>query len=137
MKTYIRRRRSVTLLYTHLVFTTKYRRRVISGRVLATLSEAAHSAASELGVTIEEINGEADHRHLLVRYPPDLPLSRLVQRLKSRSSGAVRAERFPEVQSRLWGDHFWSPSYFAVSCGGAPLDVIKAYIEGQGGSHPA
>jgi putative transposase len=67
----------------------------------------------------------------LISYPPKVALSALVNSLKGVSSRLVRKEKFPEITSRLWGDHFWSPSYCVVSCGGAPLDVIKKYVEQQ------
>jgi putative transposase len=89
--------------HTHLVFTTKYRRRVSSGLVLASLSEVEHSAASELGVVIEEINGEADHVHLLVRHPPDLSFSGLSSASKAgdlvRSSTSVPRGSEPAIGS--------------------------------------
>jgi len=69
--------------------------------------------------------------HLLVTYPPKVALSRLVMSLKTISSMRVRAHGWPEVTRALHGDHFWSPSYAVVSCGGAPLDVVKAYVENQ------
>lgn len=75
------------------------------------------------------IDGEADHVHLLLAYPPTVALSRVVQRIKGRTSRFIRQARFPVVRRRLWGDAFWSPSYFVVSCGGAPLDIIRRYVE--------
>jgi putative transposase len=78
-----------------------------------------------------EFNGEADHVHLLLAYPPTLAISVLVQRLKGRTAYAVRREYTGAcVRARMRG-HLWSPSYFAVSRGGAPLSIIKQYIEGQ------
>ena len=78
-----------------------------------------------------EVNGEEDHVHLLVQYLPTLQLSQLVGRLKGSSSRRLRKERFPEVTSKLWGGHLWSPSYFAASCGGAPIAIVRQYIENQ------
>lgn len=78
-----------------------------------------------------EISGEADHVHLLVKYPPTLQLSRLVGLLKGSSSRRLREERLPGVASKLWGGHLWSPSYFAASSEGAPIAVVRQYIESQ------
>ncbi|GGN95211.1 hypothetical protein GCM10011579_095530 [Streptomyces albiflavescens] len=75
-----------------------------------------------------EFNGETDHVHLLVHSPPKVALSRLIGSLKGVSARRLQQE-FPRTY--LWGDHFWSPSYFAASCGGAPLSIIKEYIENQ------
>ena len=83
------------------------------------------------GATLEAFDGEDDHVHLLVCYPPKVALSTLVNSLKGASSRLIRKEKFPEVTCHLWGDHFWSPSYCVVSCGDAPLDIIKQYVEQQ------
>jgi putative transposase len=86
---------------------------------------------AELDAELVEFNGEADHVHLLAAYPPTLAISVLVQRLKGRTAYAVRREFTGEcVRARMRG-HPWSPSYFAVCCGGAPLSIIKQYIDGQ------
>jgi putative transposase len=81
-----------------------------------------------------ESNCEGDHVHILLAYPPKVSLSTLAQRLKGSSSRRVRQLRFPEVTSKLWGPHFWSASYCVVSCGGAPLEVIKRYVQAQAGA---
>ena len=76
-------------------------------------------------------NGESDHVHLLVAYPPAPAISVLAQRLKGRTAHAVRREYTSVcVRARMRG-HLRSPSGFAVSCGGAPLSIIKQYIDGQ------
>ena len=82
-----------------------------------------------------EFDGEDDHVHLLVAYPPKVSLSMLVSRLKGASAMRLRRENFPEVRKKLWGAHFWSPSYCAISCGGAPLSIIKQYIQDQRKEH--
>lgn len=66
--------------------------------------------------------------HVLIEYPPVLSISEMVNALKGVSSRMVRRDCMPLIREHLWGDHFWSPSYFAASCGGAPLDVIAAYV---------
>ena len=86
-------------------------------------------ACAEMKTELREFNGEADHVHLLVHYPPPLPISLLVNRLNGVSSPRLRQQYRAEVHKYLWGKHFWSPSYFAASCRGAPLTVIKHYIE--------
>lgn len=89
------------------------------------------TVCDQLDVELVEFNGEADHVHVLVGYPPTLAISVLVQRLKGRTAYAVRREFTGAcVRARMHG-HLWSPSYFAVSCGGAPLSIIKQYIDGQ------
>ena len=82
-----------------------------------------------------EFDGEDDHVHLLVNYPPKLAISALVNALKGVSSRMIRQAGFPSIQNKLWGGALWSPSYFAASCGGAPIAIIKQYIEQQQTPH--
>ena len=77
-----------------------------------------------------EVEGERDHVHLRIEYPPKISISSLVNRLKGASSQRLRRER-PDLASRYWRGVLWSPSYFAASCGGAPISVIRQYIEQQ------
>ena len=83
------------------------------------------------GVTLDAFETDQDHAHLLVSYPPKISLSSLVMSLKTVSSKTVREQHWPEITQALWGKHFWSPSYAVISCGGAPLDLIKQYIKNQ------
>jgi putative transposase len=114
-----------------LVFTPKYRRGVFTDDLLTRCEEIMRDVCVDFGAELTEFNGERDHVHLLVHYPPKVALSRLVGSLKGVSARRLRQE-FPDLIRRyLWGDHFWSPSYFAASVGGAPLSVVKEYIENQ------
>jgi putative transposase len=111
------------------VFVTKYR--VFNDTMLTYCENTMRTACADLDVELVEFNGEADHVHLLVAYPPALAISVLAQRLKGRSAYSVRREYTGVcVRARMRG-HLWSPSYFAVSCAGAPLSIIKQYIDGQ------
>ncbi|SMD22720.1 Transposase IS200 like [Lentzea albidocapillata] len=80
-----------------------------------------------LGAQLREFNGETDHVH----YPPSLALSTLVNSLKGVSSRRLRQEFPAHIRRYLWAQHFWSPSFFAGSCAGAPLSLIKEYIDQQ------
>ena len=80
--------------------------------------------------TLVDTNGEDDHVHLLVEYPPKVTLSTLVNSLKGVSSRRLE-QVHPDVTARYWRGVLWSPSHFAASCGGAPLSIIKTYIENQ------
>jgi len=130
-KTYRRKRHSVSLLYAHLVFVIKYRRRVITDRAFVLLRKSMQATAKALDININAIEADGDHLHIMLCYPPQLALSEIVRRLKGASSRLIRQARLPEVVRRLWGKAFWSPSYFVVSCGGAPLETVKAYIDNQ------
>ena len=79
----------------------------------------------------ERVDGEDDHVHLLVNYPPKVAVSALVNSLKGVSSRMIRKKNYPEIKNKLWGGALWSPSYFAGSCGGAPISLIRQYIEQQ------
>lgn len=128
----IRRGRSVVYtLHAHLVFTPKYRRGPFNHEILSRCETIMAQVCDDFGAELVEFNGETDHVHLLVHYPPKVALSRLVGSLKGVSARYLRQE-FPEhIRKYLWGKHFWSPSYFAASCGGAPLSIIAEYITNQ------
>lgn len=118
-------------LHVHLVFVTKYRRGVFSGEILSRCEEIMGEACGDFGAQLSEFNGEGDHVHLLVHYPPTVELSRLVNSLKGVSSRLLRKEFSSHTSKYLWGGQFWSPSYFAGSVGGAPIEVVKQYILDQ------
>jgi len=124
-------RHCVFNLHIHLVFVTKYRSDVFSDRVLSDLEEIFKSVCLDFEAELVEFNGEHDHVHLLINYPPKVAISNLVNSLKGVSSRLIRKKKYPEIQRKLWGNMLWSPSYFAGSCGGAPLSIIKQYIEQQ------
>lgn len=113
------------------MFVTKYRRKLFTDAMLMFTKITMRQVCAELDVELVEFNGEADHVHLLVAYPPTLPISVLVQRLKGRTAYAVRREFTGACVRARMRSHLWSPSYFAVSCGGAPLSIIKQYIDQQ------
>ena len=124
-------RHVVFKIHVHLVFVTKYRRGVITDRVREFLKEAMEKVCLDFEAELMEFDGEDDHVHLLVAYPPKASISAMVNSLKGASAYRLRAQKFTEVQRKLWGKHFWSPSYCAVSCGGAALETVKAYIQDQ------
>ncbi|MFF1343793.1 IS200/IS605 family transposase [Streptomyces sp. NPDC058290] len=128
----IRRGRSVVYsLHAHLVFVPKYRRGVFTDEILTRCEEITREVCEKANAELREFNGERDHVHLLIRYPPQVKLSTLVGSLKGVSAHYHREEYADHIRKYLWGAPFWSPSYFAASAGGAPLSVIKEYIEQQ------
>ena len=118
-------------LYVHLVFTPKYRRKVFDDAMLRRLEAIFSEQCALLECKLVEFNGEGDHVHLLVNHPTKVSIANLSRVLKGVSARLLRKEFWPQINTVLWGDHFWSPSYCAVSAGGAPLEVIKKYIEDQ------
>lgn len=127
----IRRGRTcVFALHVHLVFVTKYRRGVFEARHLDAMQPVMAKVCADFDAELVEFNGEDDHVHLLVEYPPTVQLSRLVNSLKGVSSRRLR-QQFGRRNLRTHQDHLWSPSYFAASCGGAPIEVVRQYVEQQ------
>ena len=130
-KVYRRKNRSVSLLFAHMVFCSKYRRKVFTPAVFTRLRKSFERTARMLEIDLLAVEADRDHVHLMISFPPRLALSTIVQRLKGAASRDVRAQKYPEIRRALWGAHFWSASYFVVSCGGAPLEVVKRYVENQ------
>jgi putative transposase len=117
----------------HLVLVTKYRRRCITRPMLERFREVATARCAGWGGRLLELNGEPDHVHLLLALPPNLDLSRFVNNLKTTSSRLLRKE-FAEHLNRVYRKPvFWSRSYCILTCGGAPLSIIRQYIELQAG----
>lgn len=124
-------RHCVFLMHVHLVFVTKYRGEVFTKTILENLREVFTHVCADFESQLVEFDGEDDHVHLLVNYPPKVSVSTLVNSLKGVSSRMIRQKRYPSIRQKLWGAALWSPSYFAGSCGGAPIAVIRQYIEQQ------
>ncbi|CAN7775990.1 IS200/IS605 family transposase [Variovorax sp. LjRoot290] len=125
-----RERHSVSRLVVHLVCVTKYRRKLFDAKALGWLQLHFAKVCKTMQANLLACDGEADHVHLLIEYPPKHSVSVLVNALKGTSSRLLRVER-PDIAERYWKGVLWSPSYFAVSAGGAPLEAIKQYVENQ------
>ena len=118
-------------LHIHLVFATKFRRHVFTKQILDALKIIFPSVCNDFEADLVEFDGEKYHVHLLITYPPKVSISRSVNSLKGVSGRLIRKKKYPSILSLLWGDALWAPSYFAASCGGAPISIIKQYIEQQ------
>ncbi|MFC0708781.1 IS200/IS605 family transposase [Azorhizophilus paspali] len=118
-------------LHAHLVFVTKCRGRLFSSVHLETLETLFCKVCHDFEAELQEFNGGADHVHLRVTYPPKVALSKRVNSLKGASSRRMK-QLHPELVAPAYRSNaLWSPSYFAGSVGGAPLAVVKQYIEQQ------
>ena len=126
-------RHVVYMLHVHLVFVPRFRRDVLSDLAIRDLQRIFAKVCTDFEAELIECDGEDDHVHLLVHYPPKLALSKLVNSLKGVSNRLLRETR-PEVTGRYYKGVLWSPSYFAASCGGAPLSVIAEYVKSQRGA---
>ena len=123
-------RHCVFKLHVHLVFVTKYRQKVFPNKILKDLEAIFKDVAHNFETELIEMNGETEHVHLLLNYPPKVSISKLVNSLKGVSSRLIRKQH-PEIAKYYCQGGLWSPSYFASSCVGAPLSIIKQYIEQQ------
>lgn len=122
---------SVFLLHYHLVMCIKYRRKVINDPISDRLKDIFVDIAPNYGVDLIEWNHDIDHVHLLFKAKPNTEISKLLNAYKSASSRRIKNE-FPSIRKYLWKEYFWSKSYCLVTTGGAPLEVVKQYIENQG-----
>ncbi|WP_414587163.1 IS200/IS605 family transposase [Scytonema sp. PCC 10023] len=112
----------------HVIFCPKYRRKVLVNAVASRLKELIAQIAIEIKVEILEMEIMPDHVHLLIEVDPQFGVHKAVKRFKGATSRYLRLE-FPELKSRL--PSLWTNSYFVSTVGGAPLDVIKMYIQNQ------
>ena len=99
--------------------------------MLRFCEQVVRKVCGDFEAILREFNGEADHVHLLVEYPPKVSVSALVNSLKGASARRLRSEYTGKVNQAWMNGHFWSPSYLAASCEGAPLSIIRQYIEQQ------
>ena len=123
-------RHSAYNLHVHLVFITKYRKKVLADNHRQYFKEVVAEICKDFGAELKECNDEADHVHMLIQYPPTVQLSKMVNNLKSVTSRRMRAN-FIDLRAAYNKPVLWSRSYFAGSCGGAPLEIIKQYIQNQ------
>jgi len=112
----------------HVIWCPKYRRKVIQADVEKRLKEIIQEVSVECSAEVIQMETMPDHVHLLVEVDPQFGIHRLVKRIKGRSSRFLRAE-FSHLRSRL--PTLWTNSYFVSTVGGAPLEVIKQYVESQ------
>ena len=112
----------------HVVWCTKYRRKLLTPEVEARLKEIAAEVAAEARCTIRETEGDLDHFHMLVDCDPQFGIHRFVKAVKGRSSRLLRKE-FSQLRTRV--PTLWTNSYFVATVGVAPLAAIKKYIESQ------
>jgi putative transposase len=112
----------------HVIWCPKYRRPVLVGGVDDRLKEIIKEVCIELDSELIEMEVMPDHVHLLVEVDPQLGIHKLIKRIKGRSSRFIRSE-FPNIRSRL--PTLWTNSYFVSTVGGAPMEIVKQYVENQ------
>lgn len=128
---YKKGRHSCYSMHLHLVFVTKYRKAVFGPAHLEALLQVFTELCQRVEAELVEFNGEPDHVHLLLATSPNTPsVAKVVNSLKAVSSRRLRRQ-FCDIAGSFSTEVLWSRSYFAGTCGGAPLSVIKQYIEQQ------
>ena len=131
LSSYDKNQHSVYLLYYHLILVVKYRRKVFDEAVSLRAKEIFSYIAPSYGITLEEWNHDEDHVHVMFRAKHATEISRFINAYKSASSRLLKKE-YPEIRKKLWKEYFWSKSFCLITAGGAPIEVIREYIESQG-----
>jgi putative transposase len=121
---------SVFSIHLHLVWITKYRKPVLVGDIALTTRDLLREICRANAVEIIKGHVSRDHVHLFVSIPPQLAISRFVQKLKGKSSHKL-LHTFPSLRRQYWGRHFWARGYFCCSSGNVTDEIIKQYIEQQ------
>ena len=132
MEEYRRGAHSVYDIKYHLIWITKYRYKVLRGRVAERVRDLIRQSCEARGVAVIRGAVSPDHVHMLVTAPPQLAPSKLVQYLKGRSSRRLQDE-FGELRKRYWGQHLWARGYFCATVGAVDEETIKRYIESRNG----
>lgn len=122
---------SVFLLQYHLVLVVKYRRQVFDETISERAKEIFVYIAPKYNITLQEWNHDKDHVHILFRAHPNSEISKFINAYKSAGSRLLKKE-FPQIRQKLWKECFWSQSFCLLTTGGAPIEVIRKYIESQG-----
>ena len=126
---------SVFSIHLHIIFVTKYRRKVLTKQMIEEAKIVWKRILHTNNCLLSNCEGESDHIHLLIDLHPDNNISHLVSSLKSASSRIIRKKYPQEIAKFYWGKNakLWHDSKCIISCGGAPLEVIKQYIDNQSG----
>ena len=122
---------SVFLLYYHLILVVKYRKKVFSDDMSDFAKDIFVRIAKVYNITLEEWKHDKDHVHVMFRAHPNTEISKFINAYKSASSRLIK-KKFPEIRQKLWKEMFWSRSFCLLTTGGAPIEVIRHYIEKQG-----
>ena len=122
---------SVFLMYYHLVLVVKYRRKVFDDRISDRAKEIFEYISPKYNITLQEWNHDKDHVHILFKAHPNTEISKFINAYKSARSRLLKKE-FPQIRQKLWKEHFWSQSFCLLTTDGAPIEVIRKYIESQG-----
>ncbi|PWB55002.1 MAG: IS200/IS605 family transposase [Candidatus Methanoperedenaceae archaeon] len=123
---------SVYTLQYHLVQVVKYREKVFNDEnMIFLLKQKIHEISTTFQVDVIDIGCDLDHFHMIFKSKPTLDIPKYLNSIKTITSREIR-RNFPDIKEKLWGDAFWSPSYFLATTGQVTLEQLKKYVEGQG-----
>ena len=122
---------SVFSMYYHLILVVKYRRKVFDDVISDYARSVFEKIAPSYNISLLEWNHDVDHVHIMFKAQPNSELSKFINAYKSASSRLIKRD-FPEIRKNLWKEYFWSQSFCLLTTGGAPIEVLKEYIETQG-----
>lgn len=125
---------SVFLMLYHLVLVVKYRRKVFDDCISDRAKEIFEYISPKYNITLQEWNHDKDYVHILFKAHQNTEISKFINAYKSASSRLLKKE-FPQIRQKLWKEYFWSQSFCLLTTGGAPIEVIRKYIESQGEKH--
>ena len=114
----------------HLVWTTKYRYKVLNGKIAERIRELIRQCCKSMDITIIKGAISKDHIHILISCSPSISLSKIVQQIKGKTSRMLLQE-YKDLKRRYWGQHLWASGYFCRSVGVITDKIIKEYIENQ------
>ena len=123
--------RSVFLLNYHLILVVKYRRKVFDDTISERAKEIFSRIAPNYNISLQEWVHDEEHVHILFRAHPNTAISKFINAYKSASSRLLKKE-YPSIREKLWKEQFWSQSFCLLTTGGAPLEIVKEYIQTQG-----
>lgn len=118
-------------MYYHLIMVVRYRRKVIDNPISERAKGIWEHIAPKYGIVLEEWNHDIDHVYVMFHVQSRTELGKFINAYKSASSRLIKKE-YPEIRQKLWKEMFWSQSFCLLSAGGAPIEVIRQYIETQG-----
>lgn len=120
-------------LHYHLIVVVKYRRKVFTkSKLITDLKDYIYKVSKDYDVDVIEIGIDTDHLHLLFKSKPTLDIPKYINILKGHSSRYLRKNHKSFLSDKLWGDAFWSPSYFLSTTGNVTIEILKKYVESQG-----
>ncbi|MBQ6774113.1 MAG: IS200/IS605 family transposase [Synergistaceae bacterium] len=125
---------SVFLLYYHLILVVKYRRKVFDDDMSEFAKDIFIRISKTYNITLEQWNHDKDHIHVMFRAHPNTEMSKFINAYKSASSRLIK-RKYPAIRKKLWKEMFWSRSFCLLTAGGAPIEIVRQYIEKQGVNH--